>query len=89
MPLLTNNDTLNKWKIKAIERNKIIAQQNKQILELEQSRDDCKLCFYQNVNKQPFAGQNKQPFAGQKATAKVVYFIFKPRHQPYFTNLVV
>jgi hypothetical protein len=37
MPLLTNNDTLNKWKIKAIKRNKIIAQQNKRILELEQS----------------------------------------------------
>jgi hypothetical protein len=39
MSSLTSENTFNKWKVKAIERNKIIRQQNKQILELEQSRD--------------------------------------------------
>jgi hypothetical protein len=39
MPVLTDNDRTNKWKIKALERNKIIAKQNKRILELEQGRD--------------------------------------------------
>lgn len=43
MPSLTGKNTLNKWKVKAIERNKIIHQQRKRLLELEQSRDAWKL----------------------------------------------
>ncbi|TAG46791.1 MAG: hypothetical protein EAZ31_00005 [Cytophagia bacterium] len=45
MPSLTSKNTLHKWKFKAIERNKIIRQQRKRLLELEQSRDGWKLRF--------------------------------------------
>jgi hypothetical protein len=45
MPSLTSKNSFNKWKVKAIERNKIIHQQRKRLLELEQSRDAWKLRF--------------------------------------------
>jgi hypothetical protein len=45
MPSLTSKNKLNKWKVKAIERNKIIHQQRKRLLALEQSRDAWKFRF--------------------------------------------
>jgi hypothetical protein len=70
MPVLTDYDRTNEWRIKAIERNKIIAKQNKQILELEQSRDDWKLCFKNLKNSLALNAKNSKDFSAKNQVAK-------------------
>jgi hypothetical protein len=70
MPLLTDNDRTNKWKIKALERNKIIVQQKKRILELEQSRDYWKLCFKNLKNSLASNAKNSKDFSAKNQVAK-------------------
>jgi len=60
MPQRTAEISENKWKIKAIERNKIIHQQLKRIEELEQSRDKWK-CSYKDL-------QNSLALGGKKVS---------------------
>jgi hypothetical protein len=60
MPQSTSEISENKWKIKAIERNKIIHQQLKRIQALEQSRDKWK-CSYKDL-------QNSLAFDGKKVS---------------------
>lgn len=70
MPLLTGKDKINKWKIKAIERNKIIHQQRKRILELEQSRDSWKLRFNTLKNSLSLKAKTTKDFSTKSPTAK-------------------
>lgn len=60
MPQRTAEISESKWKIKAIERNKIIHQQLKRIEELEQSRDKWK-CSYKDL-------QNSLALGGKKVS---------------------
>lgn len=70
MPLLTSKNKINKWKIKAISRNKIIHSQTKKILELEQSRDNWKHCFKKLKNSLALQAENSTDLPAKNQVAQ-------------------
>ena len=70
MPLLTSKNKTNKWKIKAISRNKIIHSQTKKILELEQSRNLWKFRFKELKNSLVSGHENVSRFSANNEVAK-------------------
>lgn len=70
MSLRTAKISAKKWKIKAIERNKIIHLQAKRILELEQSRELWKFRFKELKNSLALGQQNVSNLGATKQVAK-------------------
>lgn len=70
MPVLTSKNNLNKWKVKAISRNKIIHSQTKKILELEQSRNLWKFRFKELKNRLASGQESASIFSAKNEVAK-------------------
>jgi hypothetical protein len=70
MPRMTVKLSTNKWKIKAIERNKIIQSQKKKILELSESRDSWKFRYKTLQNSLSSGGVKRSNLLCEKQVAK-------------------
>ena len=70
MSLITVKISAKKWKIKAIERNKIIHLQAKKILDLEQSRELWKFRFKELKNSLALGQKNVSNLGATKQVAK-------------------
>lgn len=70
MPLLTSKNEINKWKIKAILRNKIIQSQKKDILILQQRCNKLKISLVNLQNNLSSKSENVSRFSAKNEVAK-------------------